>query len=128
LDYWNGCAGAFVALQCRINKEQEPDFSLEAQTNEYGEFKFELPPSIFHSHEQVQRCSATLLKNPQGSCKVASMAKSSSFSLKSKQGSIYTYSAGSFTYRPPSPPQLCSKDDVSQTETLSSFKHKQRLK
>ncbi|GLJ44999.1 hypothetical protein SUGI_0947240 [Cryptomeria japonica] len=84
-------SGASVAVECRNNK-QTPDFRIEAKTNDYGQFKMELPPSIFHSDKQLKRCSATLLQNEEqkGPCKLVSIANSSSFTLKSKQGSPIT--------------------------------------
>ncbi|GLJ48586.1 hypothetical protein SUGI_1024940 [Cryptomeria japonica] len=104
-------SGASVAVECRNNK-QTPDFRTEAKTNKYGQFKVELVPSIFHSDKQLKRCSVTLLQNEEqkSPCKLVSTANSSSFTLKSKKGSIHTYSAGFFSYRPQSPPSFCSQD------------------
>eukprot|EP01018_Ginkgo_biloba_P017125 Gb_35755 [translate_table: standard] len=99
-------SGTSVAVECNINRKTST-VSIQAETDENGQFAVELP-SIFHSGDQLNKCSVRLLNSPEGLCDIpSSKFKSSKLALTSNLNGVQTYNAGSFSCRMQNVPRMC---------------------
>ncbi|CAH9090936.1 unnamed protein product [Cuscuta europaea] len=107
-------SGASVAVECGAwskGRQRRPSFRREVKTNDGGEFTVRLPFSV--AKKIRGRCSVTLISSGDPNCAVASAATSPIYLIneeRKKEGNYVVFSAGSFTFRPLKPPELCNQE------------------
>jgi hypothetical protein len=102
--------GALIAVECGLNRKTITT-SIIGETDENGEFKVELPYSIFHSADQLNKCWVRPRNSPYDSCRIPSKSAPSKLTLQSSYNGVLTYSAGSFSYRHETVPPSCYRKD-----------------
>ncbi|KAK4280001.1 hypothetical protein QN277_011687 [Acacia crassicarpa] len=105
-------AGASVAVECK-NGDSKPGFWKEVRTNEQGEFRIELPFSVSKRVRRIKGCTVKLIKSSEPHCSVASAGTTTSLSLKSRNQTEHTFSAGFFSFKPLQQPDLCNHNPSS---------------
>lgn len=116
------CLGALVAVECN-DTNSKPSFRKEVQTNKHGEFKVHLPFSFSKHVEKIQGCSLKLISSGELYCSVASTTTSNSLHLKSRKPGTQIFSAGFFTFKPLTQPNICNQNpSVHNSKKLISVK------
>ncbi|KAF6165175.1 hypothetical protein GIB67_000759 [Kingdonia uniflora] len=88
----------------------EVSFYKEVETDEHGVFKVRLPLTVSKHFKRIKQCSVKLISSSEPFCGVASSTTSSSLHLKSrKERTDYIFSAGFFTFKPLTEPELCNQ-------------------
>ncbi|GAB2216546.1 hypothetical protein Droror1_Dr00024321 [Drosera rotundifolia] len=116
--------GATVAVECADGESKK--FRKETKTNEQGEFRIVLPPSISKHAERLEGCEVKLVSSGDDNCAVASTAGSSSMELKSRNQDTHIFSTGFLTFKPLKQPALCAQKHViadTKNETSDSIKN-----
>ncbi|XP_020235056.1 pollen-specific leucine-rich repeat extensin-like protein 4 [Cajanus cajan] len=102
-------SGASVAVECKVGNSIVPSFKKEVKTDEHGEFKVQLPFKVKKHAKRIKRCTFKLISSSEPHCAVASVATSSSMSLKTRKQGEHTFSAGLFSFKPREKPNFCNQ-------------------
>ncbi|KAG7986406.1 hypothetical protein I3843_03G077500 [Carya illinoinensis] len=115
-------SGASVAVECKPGTSK-PSFRKEVKTDLNGEFKVHLPFSVSKHVKRIEGCAVKLVSSSEPHCPVASTATSSSLHLKSRKQGTHIFSAGFFTFKPLTQPNLCNqKPSIQNSKELGSKK------
>ncbi|XP_020235059.1 platelet glycoprotein Ib alpha chain [Cajanus cajan] len=101
-------SGVSVAVECTVGNSIVPSFKKEVKTDEHGEFKVQLPFRVRKDATRIKRCTFKLISSSDPHCAVASVATSSSMSLKTTKQGEHIFSAGLFSFRPIKKPNFCN--------------------
>ena len=85
-------------MECGLNRKMMT-VSIIGETDKNGEFKVEIPSSIFQSVDELNKCWLRPCNSPYESSKIPSTSSPSKLMLPSDSNGVITYSAGSFSYR-----------------------------
>jgi hypothetical protein len=81
------------------------------ESDEYDDFTVDVP-LLFYLEERINRCSMSLLSNPEESCNMPSTTAPSKLVLLSNSSGVCTYNDGSLSYHPQDIPCLCYEDTI----------------
>ncbi|KAG4911771.1 hypothetical protein AAZX31_19G031900 [Glycine max] len=101
-------SGASVAVECK-DGNSIPRFKKEVKTDEYGEFKLQLPFKVRKHVRRIKGCTFKLLSSTDPHCSVASISTFSTVSLKTRKQGELIFSAGFFSFKPIEKPNFCNK-------------------
>ncbi|XP_073008298.1 uncharacterized protein [Typha latifolia] len=91
-------SGASVGIKCG------DAFQKEVLTNRRGEFRVHLPLEVI-----IKTCSVKLIKSSDPYCSVASPPMTNGLRHKARRNGVHVYSAGLFTFKPLTQPELCNQ-------------------
>ncbi|KAL2335384.1 hypothetical protein Fmac_016597 [Flemingia macrophylla] len=118
-------SGASVAVECKAGNSIR-SFKKEVKTNELGEFKVQLPFRVMKHAKIINRCTFKIISSNDPQCVVASVATSTSMSLKTRKHGEHIFSAGLFSFRPIKEPNFCDKKQSfsnSKTQSLDKSQY-----
>ncbi|KAK1272603.1 hypothetical protein QJS04_geneDACA018287 [Acorus gramineus] len=103
--------GASVVVECEDLK-QNLSFRRETKTDGLGTFRVRLPTAV---KDHIQSCSAKLITSSDPFCAIPTSTKASSLNLKLKTKDVHVFSAGLFSFKPLTQPEMCDqKPEFSQ--------------
>ncbi|WOL01463.1 steroidogenic factor 1 [Canna indica] len=119
-------SGASVAIECG-DAASDLGYRTVVTTDRRGVFRARLPPKISKHARLIEACSVKLIKSNEPFCAVASSATTAGrLRLKSRRHGLHVYSAGFFSFKPLTQPEMCYQspalfDDHKQEQTGGFF-------